>query len=123
MTTYTCKVLAITTAEPNSSDDDTTEVDALLLPDGRVLVVGAGVDGGDSLFASIEAYEPNGTAIVESVVETVWVREIDVSWLASGDVDNVRYDAKSLLTPAEQIEVRSSDDRCCERWVETGERI
>jgi hypothetical protein len=110
--TTTAKKVLITNADDAGK---TYTVDALLLPDGRLYVAGAGVDGGDSLFASLGDYEPQGTDKRESAEVLDETAPVTLDQLACGDVDNVEY-AESLLTADERAAVLLSDDRQCERW-------
>lgn len=106
-TTYACKKLTITVSECQTIGGDgeptgkTYEVPALLLPDGRLFVRGAGVDGRDSLFGAIEDFEPNGTDRVESIDEVGGTATLAVADVVAADHDNVEY-GESLLTDAER---------------------
>jgi hypothetical protein len=112
---YTAQKVTLTNSNPDT--DETYAVDGLLLPDGRLLVRGAGVDGGDSLFAALSDYEPNGNDRWLSNELHAETAIVTLSDIAAGDVDNVEYD-KSLLTEAERAAVLASHDRQCERWAE-----
>jgi hypothetical protein len=112
MTTQAKKVL-ITNVDPGTGK--TYSINGLLLPDGRLLVRGVGVDGGDSLFASLGDYEPNGLDTRESAEVLEETAPVTLDDLAHGDVDNVEY-GDSLLTAEEQAAVRLSDERGCLRW-------
>lgn len=75
------------------------EICAHLLEDGRLYVPGAGVDGGDSLFGSLDKYEPNGTD--EFVGHEIGEPgEVDLVDLALADRDNMR-NGKTFLTADE----------------------
>lgn len=122
-TTTTAKVILIKVESDGSkSDSDGTgevyEVRALLHPDGRLFALGAGVDGGDSLFGSLDEYEPNGLDRVQSIEVTEETAPLSLAALASGDVDNCVYD-RSLLTDAERAAlIADVDDQSgqSERW-------
>jgi hypothetical protein len=123
----TGKVVRLMHVDPNEPDDegravgqDTTGV---LLPDGRLYIEGAGVDGGAALFAGLVAYQPNGTAVLVGHQLTGEVQGVGLEDLASGDVDNLVYNHASLLTPLEQDEVRALagtdiDRGQAQRWVD-----
>lgn len=47
-------------ARDTGHDDEEYEIAGILLPDGRVLTYGTGVDGGDTLWADLDDIRPNG---------------------------------------------------------------
>lgn len=82
---------------------ETYEVKAYLLADGRLYVPGAGVDGGDALFESLDKYEPCGTDEFLDHQETGEFITIGLLSLALADRDNVEWLDKTFLT-ANEIE-------------------
>lgn len=110
----------------NQDDTKTYDVDGWLLPDGRVLIEGAGEDGGDTLLASVDDYEPCGNDVCISREEFRATKlMIYLDDLASGDVDNVEY-SESRLTAAEQSEIRRDGvdaNRQYARWLSRVKRV
>lgn len=104
MTTYATTHLILTNRQLNHGEPDSTyKVSAYLLADGRLYVPGAGVDGGDSLFAALDDYAPNGCDefVGHEIGELGDLGEVDLADLALADRDNVKWNGKTLLTADE----------------------
>lgn len=99
-----------------NSQQDGTEytTDGVLLDDGRLLTYGTGVDGRDSLWASVKEYEPNGSAEYLSHDVSDEVVSVSADELRDADKDSVVYSDKSLLTPEERA---ASTGRLDPDWV------
>lgn len=102
---YPCRKVAITCAtgerdgEGSTVDGKRYIVDAMLLQDGRLLVLDA--EGGDELFASIEDYVPHADDLLVETVVTDESGEIELEDLIAADQAAVARGNESLLTDEE----------------------
>jgi hypothetical protein len=89
------------TIECTEQDGSTYTTNGALLPDGRVITYGTGVDGRDSLWAALGDYEANGLAEAGEPVVYDETIEVDVDAVIDADRDNREY-TTSLLTDSDR---------------------
>lgn len=78
-------------------ESSTYEVRGVLFDDGRLLTGGTGTDGRDSLWSSLEEYEPNGTDLYRDHEISGEIEEVSWHTLVAADHDNWSYYGPSLL--------------------------
>lgn len=108
---YQCRIIAITCRERATmdyggevEDGKTYNVWGLILPDGRLLTLNA--ESGDDLWASVDAFQPNGLDEVVTVSDGEATRSVELSAVVEADRYAVAYGNTSLLTDNERLLAR-----------------